>query len=154
MTKKGSEEPMGSDTKQAEVWWSHFTSHLFSWPFWPYSFFSRGQRTDVGASQEETIAPPETAQPPTTPEPEPRAVSEAPSTQGEKGQVVRWLAPYYQTFIVLMQVAAQEKKTICETEQKKYLPYRRTTRDSAISAQEAKGRRRRGLEPCATVSYS
>ncbi|KAJ1716665.1 hypothetical protein NYO67_1175 [Aspergillus flavus] len=89
MTKKGSEEPMGSDTKQAEVWRSHFTSHLFSWPFWPYSFFSRGQRTDVGASQEETIAPRETAQPPTTPEPEPRAVSEAPSTQGEKGQVSR-----------------------------------------------------------------
>ncbi|OOO13385.1 hypothetical protein OAory_01011340 [Aspergillus oryzae] len=56
MTKKGSEEPMGSDTKQAE---------------------------------EETIAPRETAQPPTTPEPEPRAVSEAPSTQGEKRQVKR-----------------------------------------------------------------
>ncbi|KAB8276509.1 hypothetical protein BDV30DRAFT_235582 [Aspergillus minisclerotigenes] len=89
MTKTGSEEPTGSDTKQAEVWWFHFTPRLFSWPFWPYSFFSRGQRTDVGASQEETIAPPETAQPPTTPEPEPRAVSEAPSTQGEKGQVSR-----------------------------------------------------------------
>ncbi|KAB8205489.1 hypothetical protein BDV34DRAFT_213078 [Aspergillus parasiticus] len=89
MTKKGSEDPTGSDTKQAEVWRSHFTPRLFSWPFLPYSSFSRGQRTDIGASQEDTIAPPETAQPPTTPEPEPRAVSEAPSTQGEKGQVKR-----------------------------------------------------------------
>ncbi|KAE8164130.1 hypothetical protein BDV40DRAFT_287262 [Aspergillus tamarii] len=95
MTKKGSEEPTGSDTKQAEVWRSYLTSRFFSWPFWPYSFFSRGQRTDVGASQEETVAAPETAQPPTTPEAEHRGFSEAPSTQEEKSQVVRWA--YYFT---------------------------------------------------------
>ena len=95
MTKKGSEEPTGSDTKQAEVWRSYLTSRFFSWPFWPYSFFSRGQRTDVGASQEETIAAPETAQPPITPEAEHRGFSEAPGTQEEKSQVVRWA--YYFT---------------------------------------------------------
>ncbi|KAE8136417.1 hypothetical protein BDV38DRAFT_283906 [Aspergillus pseudotamarii] len=89
MANKGSEEPTGSDTKQAEVWRSYLTSGFFSWPFWPYSFFSRGQRTDVGASQEDTIAALETAQPPTTPEAEYRGVSEAPSTQEEKPQVKR-----------------------------------------------------------------
>ncbi|KAE8365973.1 hypothetical protein BDV27DRAFT_171248 [Aspergillus caelatus] len=89
MTKKGSEEPTGSDTKQAEVWRSYLTSGFLSWPFWPYSFFSRGQRTDVGASQEDTIAAPETAQPPTAPEVEHRGVSEAPSAQEEKSQVKR-----------------------------------------------------------------
>ncbi|KNG89032.1 hypothetical protein ANOM_002418 [Aspergillus nomiae NRRL 13137] len=87
MTKKGSEEPASSDTKQAEVWRSY--SRFSRWPFWPYSFFSRAQRTDVGASQEDTITPPETAQPPTTPEPEPRELSPVPNIQEEKHQVKR-----------------------------------------------------------------
>ncbi|OGM50945.1 hypothetical protein ABOM_000736 [Aspergillus bombycis] len=65
MTKKGSEE-LGAPTPSKLNW---------------------AQRTDVGASQEDHIAPPETAQRPTTPEPEHQEASPVLSIQKEKHDV-------------------------------------------------------------------